>query len=293
MSAKQGCGEAIGHHGEILQGVFEDDEGQLRRGLASLPCRHLTSKAKFVVDDAEGVSVVPKHCAKAKRAAELALHRFSNREIGGHLTIESNIPVGRGLGSSTADVLATIFAVLESLQIQPPADYVMQIAVNAETACDSTLFSQQAVLFAQREGLVIESFRNPLPPIDFISIDTTIDQTVGTLEMEPALYCSTEIELFRPMRALLRRAINESNLNFLGRVATASAHINQRFLQKPRLSEIEAIGILYDAIGIQVAHSGTVVGLMFDPAQERTEENMERAIGKLKRLGFEGSIIEH
>lgn len=293
MYGPEGNGEATGHHGELLQGVFEDKNGHLHRGLVSLPCRQLKSKARFRANSAEKIYTTPHYCHKAERAAELALKRFARIRTGGHLAIESNIPVGRGMGSSTADVLASILAVLDYLDVQPCSSSIMQVAVNAETACDSTLFSQQAVLFAHRQGIVIESFNNSLPPIDYVSVDATPDRTVDTLAFEPAQYSSAEIETFRPLRGLLRRAISTSDLGLLGRVSTASARINERFLRKPRLHDIHSIGVRCGAVGIQVAHSGTVVGLMFDPTNRNTAEKMERAAQDLRSYGFEPSIVSH
>ncbi|MDK1492906.1 hypothetical protein QN219_23065 [Sinorhizobium sp. 7-81] len=124
-----------------------------------------------------------------------------------------------------------------------------------------------------------------------ISVDTTGGQKVDTLAFEPARYSPEEIETFRPLRALLRRAIKASDFALLGRAATASAWINERFLPKPRLTDIETIGVCHGAVGVQVAHSGTVVGLMFDPANEKTSDNMERAMHDLRKSGFEPSIV--
>lgn len=289
----EGYAEAIGHHGELVQGLFEDDGARLRRALVSLPCRQLRSKARFRANDRDHVSVVPASREKARRAAELTINAFGRPGAGGNLAIDSNIPVGRGMGSSTADVLASIQAVLDWLKLEVRSDNVMRIAVNAETACDSTLFKQQAVLFAHRDGIVVESFRRPLPPIDFISVDTTPDVTVNTLEFAPARYDQLEIETFRPLRGLLRAAIKNADARMLGRVATASAHINERFLPKPGLDEIQAIGARFDAVGIQVAHSGTVVGLMFDAMDQNAAANIDGATDALRRSGFEPTIFRH
>jgi uncharacterized protein involved in propanediol utilization len=293
MADGAGYAEAIGHHGELVQGLFEDDGARLRRALISLPCRQLKSKARFIANDSDRVSVVPASREKARQAAELTIKAFGRPGTGGNLAMDSNIPIGRGMGSSTADVLASIQAVLDWLGIEAATDDVMYIAVSAETACDSTLFRQQAVLFAHRDGIVLESFRRPLPPIDFISIDTTPFVTVDTLEFEPARYDPLEIETFRPLRSSLRTAIKNADARMLGRVATASARINERFLPKPRLKEIETIGARFDAIGIQVAHSGTVVGLMFDAKDERASVNIDRATDALRRSGFEPAIFRH
>ncbi|RWI54684.1 MAG: GHMP kinase [Mesorhizobium sp.] len=288
-----GYGVAIGHHGELVQGLFEDDGARLRRALVSLPCRQLRSKASFSASDSDHVSVLPAPRDKARRAAELTIASFGHPGTGGNLAIDSNIPVGRGMGSSTADVLASIQAVLDWLEVEAASDDVMRIAVSAETACDSTLFKQQAVLFAHRDGIVMEAFRRPLPPIDLISIDTTPEVTVDTLEYEPARYDALEIETFRPLRSLLRTAIKHADVRMLGRVATASARINERFLPKPGLDEIETIGGRFGAIGIQVAHSGTVVGLMFDALDPNAFVNIDGATDSLRRSGFVPAIFRH
>ncbi|MBB5421371.1 GHMP kinase [Paraburkholderia sp. CNPSo 3155] len=292
MHGKQGSGEAAGHHGELLQGIFEDDTGLLRRGLVSMPYRTLKSRAEFLPNEKmREVDVFPRRCEKAKRAAEITLERYSAARAGGVLGVTSNIPVARGMGSSTADVVASILAVLQSLDINLPPSDVMQIAVSAEAACDSTLFSQQAVLFAQRDGFVLEAFRRSIPPIDFISVTADTEQTVNTLDMELPQYNLEEVEKFRPIRALLRKGIDTSDIKLLGRVATASTWLNQRFLRKPRLRDIEEIGRQYGSVGLQIAHSGTVIGVMFDPASERTAENMYLATRELVWSGFDATVI--
>ncbi|MGK6317443.1 GHMP family kinase ATP-binding protein [Neorhizobium sp. DT-125] len=277
---------AMAHHGELLQGVFEHIDGQLRRGLVSLPCPTLTSLATFTPNDRAEITVSPAGREKARRAADLALAAFAHVRTGGHIHLVTDIPVGRGMGSSTADVLASIQAVLDYLQVFPTAERIMRIAVDAETACDSTLFRQQAVLFAQRDGIVLEAFRKPLPSLDILSVDTAPQSTVSTVEFQPAPYHHAEVEMFRPMRSLLRKAIDSGDVRSLGRVATASALINERFLPKPGLRELQTIARRHDACGLQVAHSGTMAGLLFDPQDDRAPENMHLATKAIDALGF-------
>ncbi|UIY32533.1 hypothetical protein LZK73_28335 (plasmid) [Neorhizobium galegae] len=108
--------------------------------------------------------------------------------------------------------------------------------------------------------------------LDVISVDTTPDRIVDTLKFPPAEYVPSEIELFRVLRGMVREGLGTGNIELLGKAATASAEINERFLLKPGLHEIKRIGDLHGAAGVQVAHSGTVVGLMFDPKQPSRDE---------------------
>ncbi|RUX22334.1 kinase, partial [Mesorhizobium sp. M7A.F.Ca.US.011.01.1.1] len=110
MKSSVGTAAAIGHHGELIQGVFKDDGGRLHRGLVTLPIAGLRSEASFARSDNDAVVVNPDHKVKASAAARLTLD-FLNVTGGGELTLQSAIPVGHGYGSSTADVVASIRAV--------------------------------------------------------------------------------------------------------------------------------------------------------------------------------------
>ncbi|MGF9566869.1 GHMP kinase [Neorhizobium sp. BT27B] len=232
------------------------------------------------------ITVSPSSCEKSRNAGELAIAAFGNASVGGHLQIATDIPIGQGMGSSTADVLASIHAVLDYHGAEPTPEMIMKIAVAAETACDATLFRQHAVVFAHREGFVIEAFRRPIPPLAIISIDTAPDLRVSTLEHQPAVYEPDEIEAFRPLHSLLRLAINTGNVQLLGRVATASARINERFLPKPYLQTLHDIARRFDAAGIQVAHSGTLAGIIFDPQLKTTPDNVRRATQAVDAMGL-------
>lgn len=286
MSKRWGTGKAIGHHGELLQGVFEGPDRTRHRGLVSLPCPSLTSIATFTPDETSEITVSPSSCKKARRAAELTVAAFGNASSGGHLQIATDIPVGQGMGSSTADVLASIHAVLDYHGAGFTPEMIMKIAVAAETACDATLFREHTVVFAHREGFVIEAFRRQIPPLAIISVDTAPDVRVSTLEYHPAVYEPQEIEAFRPLLNLLRLAIDTGNVPLLGRVATASAWINERFLPKPHLQTLHDIAKRFDAAGIQVAHSGTLVGIIFDPQLQSTPDSMCRATQALDAIGL-------
>lgn len=264
-----GVGYAQGHHGELLQGVFPDADGRLRRGLVTLPAPDRGSRAIFYPSQRHGGVVGAPGLTKVRRAAILALREFAAHPApakGGQVEIISDLPHGIGMGSSTSDVTATIRAVADYHGVRLSREEIGRLAVLAECASDSIMITDRVVLFAHREGVVLETLGHRLPPLLVVGCDTQPGVQVDTLGLQPAEYDDREVGSFGVLRSALRRAVATADVALLGRVATASARINQRFLPKPALEELFALGLRHGAAGIQVAHSGTVAGLIFDVA---------------------------
>jgi uncharacterized protein involved in propanediol utilization len=286
ITTRSGIGHAIGHHGEVFQGVTESVSGALVRTLVTLPCHDLGSKALFRAIEGGGLNCADSWRRKSIAAAELTLRFIGQSHFGGDLSVESNIPAGLGLGSSTADVVATIRAVANAFGQEVSPQGVGRLAVKAEIASDSIMFGDQAVLFAQREGRVIEYLGQPLPPIEVVSINTNgCDSAVDTINMPLPDYTPWEVATFRTLLGLMRRAVRAGDATLLGRIATVSAEINQRFLPKVMFPLLRDVVRHTDALGIQVAHSGTVLGVLCRPEDSVSIREVRRRVAA--ELGVE------
>ncbi|MEI5682207.1 kinase [Mesorhizobium sp. CCNWLW179-1] len=262
-----GKAHAIAHHGELLQGVFEDDAGRLHRGLMTLPLDRIRSVATFKITETARIKALPPDRTKAETAARLTLEHIDRSHTGGDLVIKSAIPVGHGYGSSTADVVSSIRAVADAHDVKLRRSSICRLAVAAEGASDAIPYEDQAVLFAHREGVVIEHFGGALPPLLVVGFKAHNGMPIDTLGLQPARYGSEEIQLFRILRGLASRSIRFQDPYLLGRVATVSAQISQRHLPKSRLDVALQIARQHHACGVQVAHSGSLVGVLLDAAQ--------------------------
>lgn len=104
--------------------------------------------------------------------------------------------------------------------------------------------------------------------------------------MQPAEYNDAEVGAFQVMRAAMRRAVSTEDVVLLGRIATASARINQRFLPKLLLEPLLELCLRHGGCGVQVAHSGTVAGLIFDARLPAAEAVVQRCIVGIEELGL-------
>lgn len=275
--AKTGTDQCDGHLGEIFQGVAVVKDTHLMRCLVTLPCNAFQAKAKFLPNNTGSIRVHPAFCWKALRAAELTLERLNRQDVGGELAVTHNIPGGAGCGSSTACCVASCRAVADALGVALTSSVVASIVVAAEEAADSIMFPADgnAMLFAHRKGCIVEHLPGPLPLMQVygVNLDAT-GNGVDTLTFRRARYEREEIEQHRALIGMLRHGCRTGDLEAVALVATASARINQRFLEKPCFEQLVALGQYVGALGLNCAHSGTVAGFLFAPDRE-TDAKMD------------------
>ncbi|WP_055604220.1 GHMP family kinase ATP-binding protein [Streptomyces aureus] len=268
-----GTGRAPCHHGELLQGVFLDADGRRCAGLVTLPLAGPGSRADFVRRPGtppEALTVVPADRGKAARAAGLAVTECARQTglppSGGQLRLTGDVPVGLGMGSSTSDVIATVRAVADSYGLRLTSDTVARIAVRAERASDPLMLDARPVLFAQREGRILDVLGPALPPLVVVGCVLGGGAPVDTLALPVRQATDADVQEYERLRALLGRAIATGDVRLLGHVATASARRGQQTLSHPEFETLTAIARRSGAAGVQIAHSGAVAGVLFDPA---------------------------
>lgn len=185
--------------------------------------------------------------------------RHTGREIG--VAIDNPLPVGRGYGTSTADIGAALFAASEELDFALTAWQASQIAAQIEPT-DSTLFPGLA-LFDHRGA----RFQVPLgstPPARVIILDPggVVDsEGFNAQDWHNAL--ARLAPQHRSAFQLLQQGVAEGDLLAIGEAATLSAVCHQAILDNPLVARVAALAKQLGAAGICRAHSGTLVGLIF------------------------------
>lgn len=231
--------------------------------------------AKVTPREGDGSVAGPVASPKAARAVELTLAHLGVSNADVDLQLESPLPRGKGMASSTADVAAAIVATADALGAQLAPREIADIALMVEPS-DGVMFPGIA-LFDHRQGKVLELLGQP-PAIRVVVLDFggRVDTvTFNRAEMSSAL-SQTEPLVARAVD-LIRQGISESDARLIGAGSTISARANQTILYKPYLESVIALASQVGAAGVNVAHSGTVVGMLFEDDVERVDAAVDRA----------------
>jgi len=151
----------------------------------------------------------------------------------------------------------------DALDLEISPAFISNVARQIEPS-DGTMFPD-LVVYNHLKCELIEVL-GLLPVFNVLIID--FGGEVDTLQYNQAqkLYTVKEKAEFQSALIQIKESIRTQDLFLLGQAAIQSGRINQRFLPKPRLEEIIDIVIKHGAYGVCVAHSGTVAGVIYDPA---------------------------
>lgn len=261
--------------------------GELVQGLIGGILCHITCPvalyATVTVElggSAEGVHA-PGDRPKTARAVETTLRFLNAKRSSAAVTLTSELPIGKGMASSTADVAAAIAATGLALGARLAPEQIARLAVHVEPS-DGVMFPGIA-LFDHLGGVVCEPLGKP-PPLDVLVLD--FGGAVDTLEFNRVDRAALLRELAPTAEraaALVRRGLAEGDPALIGQGATMSALAHQRVLFKPQLPAVLEFARHVGAVGVNVAHSGAVIGVLLDdgaqtaPSGGETSEDALRA----------------
>jgi L-threonine kinase len=247
---------APGTCGELAQGVLEGHHFHVTCPIDL----HATASVELM--PGQGRAWGEERYAKARRAVEETLRYLGRTDLDAGLRMSSPIPRGKGMASSTADVAAAVGATARALGATLDPWEVGQLAVRVEPS-DGVMFSGIA-RFDHREGRAVELLGPPPPMwvlvLDFgESVDTvaynTVDRAEGLAALEPE---------WRSALDLIRAGVRSGDASLVGRGATLATLAHHEVVPAPRLGPVLRFAEARGAVGVNLAHSGTVIGVLFD-----------------------------
>lgn len=198
---------------------------------------------------------------KARRAVALTLTHFRQPDVDAALRLSSPLPRGKGMASSSADVCAAIVATARALGREITPLDTARIALQVEPS-DGIMLPRIA-MFDHLEGSLARVLGDP-PPMRILALDFggRVDTLAFNGVNREAILERLEPRLQESL-ACIRAGIRDGDLHAIARGATISALANQEILYKPRLRAVMDLAPAVGAAGVNVAHSGTVIGMLF------------------------------
>ena len=261
---------APGVCGELAQGVIEGIHF-----LVTCPVDFYSRVKVDIYSDGPGVEA-PEDCDKAAAAVRRTLFHLKNAKVRAKLTINNPIPRGKGMASSSADLAAAIAATGLALGEEISPYQIAQIALSIEPT-DGIMIPGVA-LFDHRAGIIRESL-GPPPPMEIVALDLggTVDTVQFNMVDRFQRWQSVDEQTGEALR-LLRRGIEEQDPALVGRGASISAEASQTVLAKPRLAEVKEFAESVGAVGVNVGHSGTIMGVLLDARKRRGKSTYHKAL---------------
>lgn len=255
-----------GSCGELVQGIYQGEPY-----LITCPIKAYTEVT--ISDSWQGAEGLGE---KSLRALRLTLEYLGQREFPYGIKLTGSLPRGKGMASSSADIGAVCAAVAASLGRNLLPEEIMGIAVGIEPT-DPVFFSGH-VCVNQLKGRIYTRYES-FPHLKIAVFDTggTVDTIVFHSE-------NVKVEAEMPPPAFLSIPTERE----LAEAATISALANQSKLLKPCLEELLTMAREKGALGLNAAHSGTVLGVLWpsDMSWEKLEKYSRELSEALPKLAF-------
>ncbi|MFJ3387291.1 MULTISPECIES: kinase [unclassified Lysinibacillus] len=280
---QEGTGISSGTFGEMLQGVLTNG----KPFLVTLPINRF-SKAIFKPSLAkESIEVIPEFKVKAKCLCEMIL-RDNNLPLGGTLEIVSTIPVGKGLASSSADLVAVSRAIESAYDFTLDINKLEQYLASIEPT-DGVMYPS-IVSYYHREAKLKDYIGN-VPALTIVSHDEGGE--INTIDFNRRYY-KYEIDVKQEYELLLKKlitAINNNDYKGIGEITTRSAILHQNVSPKRTLNQMIDINNEINGLGVVIAHSGTYIGILISQHDEEYYEKLGIAKQLISKLSDDVQVM--
>jgi uncharacterized protein involved in propanediol utilization len=263
-----GAGTAFGTFGELLQGMLPEADVEF---LVTFPIDR-GSRVSFRLDPGGQLRVYPSHKWKARTLAQMLIEA-SRSESGGMLIIDSDLPVGKGLASSSADLVATARVLGQVLGLEMSSPQIEGWLRRIEPT-DGVMYP--GVVVFEHRRVRLRSFLGTLPPLTVVAVDEGGQVDTVTFNQRGTSFSAAEKREYASLLDRLTAAVRAADLAGVGDVATRSAVLNQHRQPKRNLAAMLAICDRAGALGVVCGHSGTVLGVLLDAGAAGYRQQLTR-----------------
>lgn len=272
--------------GEIIQGNLTDGE---------FLTSYTINKFSTVLIKRDNLNIRPRCSQKTILAVENFFEDFGERNELKDISIyiNSDIPRSKGMSSSTADIGAALGACMSYLNITLDSEDLTKRAAKIEPT--DSIYYENLTYINPLTGNKIEDI-GKLSDLDVIILEP--DETVETSDMRKISsyedYKSKNINTYKEIFKNLKDSIEKNDMKKMGETAIKSAFLNQKLLYKPHLEDIVEASLLSGAFGVNIAHSGSVLGILLNEYNNKNHlyNNLSKEIKEYYNKMYTVKIIK-
>lgn len=251
-------GVCNGTLGELLQApVLYEDKVEI--AILSLPIQRF-SWVYFMQDAEANCDTSMGFRSKCKYAMELYLQRNNLELPEGRWVFSSELVCGRGMASSTADIVATLRCMDTIFNRQSSYSEIADILRNIERS-DSIYMDTYALYLSSRQKPIHILPNNSGFHVYYIDEGNKVD-TEGVTETLLSHYHSNLAEYTKYVSQMVS-AFEHSDLFEIAKCATHSSILGHHAIPKKTMDVVLENQHRLKANGIVVAHTGSLIGYLF------------------------------
>jgi L-threonine kinase len=246
--------------GELLQGTFGKSQPFLVSNTSSRLFKTST------VASTNPINQGMKLGSKAKQAIELFCALIDDKNLtppGNQIYFnqQRNFKIGKGLSSSSTDILGILSALNAIYKTNFPKKYLYNLASKIEPT--DPCLDLDSLLFNQKTGEIIDTFA-PIP-YSMLYFDSNPKIKIDTIKTtQNRKYSENQVLEFQKLYANLKQSAENKNYALFFECTTKSAVINETILPKKNFTLLLDFATENNC-GLFVAHSGTFMGLLIEP----------------------------
>ncbi|MEG0811504.1 MAG: GHMP kinase [Eubacterium sp.] len=274
--------KAPGSCGEFIQGIYESqpclvscpiDLYSSIRISEGQPTRMLDEKAVQMLD---------------LIFREYDLPRDEKHRINIHLA--SDIPVEKGMASSTADIAGIARGISEYYNLGFDNQTIANLCICIEPT-DNIMF-ERLNLFNHMRGDVIMNFETQLEASILIVAFKGRVNTVNFHGQQEG-YTTDEVNRFEKAVQLFKFGLQSKDLDVIGKACTESARLNQKILYKPHLETMAKLSQNFGGHGVLTGHSGTVIGVLYSEDSFDYKAFMQQFLNSVPKEDYDALFLKN
>lgn len=258
-----GYGKSHASFGEIIQGRLSNGNDFL----VTLPI-DLWSICNLTAVKRLGPLVINCDLYKSKQVAAMLLQKLDideGYEI--NISFSRNIPVGKGLSSSTADMLSTVRALQEIFGFLLREKTISEIFTSIEPH-DGLMF-KSCVVYNHRKGELINDLLY-IPKFWVLAID--FGGVCDTVEYNKNLVFDKNVtSQYDELLKELENAFKNKDDRKIGECASLSTELHFKLFNEVQRNSVYQTAKKFNPFGMINTHSGTCLGLLFPKSISRDE----------------------